>query len=120
MERDEVNLITAGSRFQGTVEFSNYTRFEGYVNGTLKGGPGSELIVGENGVVEGKVEGDVIIIDGFVRGEISALGKVVITGTGRVIGEIRSPSIQIEFGGFLDGKCAQLPFASAPGSSASN
>lgn len=106
MERDNVNLITAGSRFEGTVEFSDYTRFEGFVNGTLRGGAGSELIVGENGVVEGKVEGDVIVIDGFVRGDIKATSKVVISGTGRVIGEIIAPSVAIEFGGFFDGRCA--------------
>lgn len=117
MERDNVNLVTAGSRFEGTVEFDGYTRFEGYVNGKLKGGAGSELIIGENGVVDGRVEGDVIVIDGFVRGDVHATGKVVITGTGRVIGEIKAPSVAIKFGGFFDGRCAMdaLP-AAAPGS----
>lgn len=105
MERDAVNLISTGSRFEGTIEFSDYTRFEGFVSGTLKGSRGSELIVGENGVVEGKVEGDIVVIDGFVRGDIKAANKVIISGTGRVVGEISSPSVSIEFGGFFDGKC---------------
>ncbi|MBI3543490.1 MAG: polymer-forming cytoskeletal protein [Deltaproteobacteria bacterium] len=113
-ESDNVNLITAGSRFEGTVEFDSFTRFEGYIQGVLKGGAGSELIVGENGVIEGKVEGDTIIVDGFVRGDIRATSKVVITGTGRVVGEIRSPSPSIEFGGYFDGKCAMEQFAAAP------
>lgn len=106
MERDEINLIAAGSRFEGTVEFAEFTRFEGYVRGMLRGGAGSQLIVGENGVVDGKVEGDIVIIDGFVRGDIQATTKVIITGTGRVVGEVVSPSFSIEFGGFFDGKCA--------------
>jgi cytoskeletal protein CcmA (bactofilin family) len=114
VERENINLITAGSRFEGTVEFTDYTRFEGYVHGTLKGGVGSELIVGENGVVEGKVEGDVVVIDGFVRGDIKARSKVVISGTGRVVGEIVSPSISIEFGGFFDGKCSMGTMGAPP------
>lgn len=107
-EQYDVNLITAGSRFDGTVEFSNYTRFEGSIRGTLKGVPGSELIVGEQGVVEGKIEGDKVIIDGFVRGEIHATAKVTISESGRVIGQITAPSVEIKFGGYFDGKCSML------------
>ena len=102
----DVNLITAASRFEGTVEFSNYTRFDGYIRGTLKGNPGSELVLGENGVVEGKIEGDIVIIDGFVRGNIYATAKVIISETGRVIGEITAPSVAVKFGGYFDGKCS--------------
>ena len=120
MERDNINLITSGSRFEGTVEFADFTRFEGYVHGVLRGGAGSELIVGENGVVEGKVEGDVIVIDGFVRGDIRALTKVVITGTGRVVGEILAPSICIEFGGYFDGKCSMERLQPKAGPGANN
>jgi cytoskeletal protein CcmA (bactofilin family) len=105
MQADNVNLITAGSKFEGTVEFSDFTRFEGYIRGHLKGLPGSQLILGENGVVEGSVEGDTIIIDGFVRGDIAATTKVVISETGRVIGQIKAPSVAIKFGGYFDGKC---------------
>ena len=106
MQAENMNLITAGSSFEGSVEFGDFTRFEGYVRGTLKGRPGSHLIIGENGVVEGKVEGDTVIIDGFVRGDITATTKVVVSETGRVIGEISSPSVAIKFGGFFEGKCA--------------
>lgn len=100
-----VNLISAGSRFEGTVEFSQYTRFEGYLEGKLRGTEGSTLVLGENGFVEGLVDGDQIIIDGFVRGEIKAKTSVVVSETGRVVGQIISPSIAIKFGGFFDGQC---------------
>ena len=102
----DLNLITSGSKFDGVIEFSEYTRFEGYLKGTLRGQEGSELIIGENGVIVGKIEGDSIIIDGFVRGNITARTKVIITETGRVIGKIHAPSLGIKFGGYFDGKCA--------------
>lgn len=105
-----VNIITSGSKFDGTIEFENYTRFEGVIQGTLRGSAGSELILGQNAMVDGQVEGDTIIVGGFVRGNIIAKSKVIISETGRVIGEIRAPSVAIKFGGFFDGKCAmELP-----------
>ena len=106
MKNDQINLITPGSRFEGLVEFSDYTRFEGFIKGTLRGNKGSELILGENGVVEGLIEAETVTIDGFVRGNITATHKVVISETGRVIGEIKSPSVAIKFGGYFDGTCA--------------
>jgi cytoskeletal protein CcmA (bactofilin family) len=106
MGPEKVNLITSSTHLEGTIEFKDFTRFEGCLRGTLRGRPGCELILGENSVVEGKIEGDVIIIDGFVRGDIKATGRVVISETGRVIGEIHAPSVAIKFGGYFDGKCA--------------
>jgi len=105
VESDKVNLVTSGTKLEGTVEFTDFTRFEGYMRGTLRGGRGSHLVLGENGVVEGLLEGDEIVIDGFVRGNIVATGRVVISGTGRVIGDIRAPSVGIRFGAFFEGKC---------------
>ncbi|MEW6057091.1 MAG: polymer-forming cytoskeletal protein [Bdellovibrionota bacterium] len=106
MEADSLNIITAGTKLDGTVEFKDYTRFEGFISGTLRGLPGSEVVIGEQGVIEGSVEGDILIIDGFVRGTITATTKVIISETGRVIGEIHSPNIAIKFGGYFDGSCA--------------
>ncbi len=105
MSFNQMNLISEGSSFEGTILFDQFTRFEGTINGSLKGTPGTEIVISNNGVVEGKIQADQITIDGFVRGEIIAKQKVIISGTGRVIGKIISPSIEIQFGGFFDGNC---------------
>lgn len=113
----KMNLIHCSSKFEGTLEIEAYTRFDGQLKGALKGLPGSELIVGEKGLVEGAISGDTVIVDGFVRGNIVATKKVLISATGRVIGEIRSPNISIDFGGYFDGKCfmeSLLPVRQAP------
>ena len=109
MENKKINIISSTSKLEGTVEFSEYTRFEGYITGKVIGKPGSEIILGENAVVEGEINGDTVIIDGFVRGNISASTKVVVSETGRVIGHINSPSVAIKFGAHFDGKCATQP-----------
>ena len=104
-EIDKANLITAETKFEGTVTFAGFTRFDGSLQGNIVGLPGSELVLGETSLVDGKVKGDTVIIDGFVRGEVDASSKIILTETGRVIGNLRAPSIAIGFGAFFEGNC---------------
>lgn len=105
MELERINLVTEGTELEGSVCFDGFTRFHGHIRGNLKGQIGSELILGESGVVEGTVEGDTVIVDGFVRGNIRASSKVIISETGRMVGNIEAPNIAIRFGAFFEGKC---------------
>ena len=106
METFPTNLIHEKTKLEGIVEFSNFTRFEGRLKGELRGTSNSELIIGQNGVIEGTIHCDTIIIDGFVRGEIYASKNVKISTQGKVIGKIVSPNFSIEFGGFFEGSCS--------------
>ncbi|MGE4232396.1 MAG: polymer-forming cytoskeletal protein [Bacteriovoracia bacterium] len=110
---EPLNLVTEESYCEGTMEFDGFTRFNGTLKGELKGKTNSELIIGQNGVVEGIVNGDTIIVDGFVRGDIHAKKRVVISETGRVIGNIDSPNLAIKFGGFFEGKSKTLDIPEA-------
>ncbi|HRK03126.1 MAG TPA: polymer-forming cytoskeletal protein [Oligoflexia bacterium] len=107
-EIDKTNLITTDTKLEGTVTFSGFTRFDGSISGNIVGQPGSEIVLGETGVVEGRVNGDVVIIDGFIRGEVEASSRIVLTETGRVIGKLRAPSIAIGFGAFFEGTCETI------------
>jgi cytoskeletal protein CcmA (bactofilin family) len=57
----------------------------------------------ESAVVEGELDVDSIVVAGFVRGDIRARSRVSIEGTGRIIGNIDTPKIAIEFGAYLEG-----------------
>ena len=97
--------MTTGSHFEGTLVLDNYSYFCGQIRGKINGTPGSTLVLGENGIVEGNITGDTVIIDGFVRGEITATTKIIVSETGRVIGGVNSPSFAIRFGGYFEGRC---------------
>jgi cytoskeletal protein CcmA (bactofilin family) len=45
------------------------------------------------------------MIDGYVKGNISTKTRVVISKTGRVIGNIDTPSLILEFGAYFEGVC---------------
>ena len=109
-----VTLIAEGVRLEGHLTFSDVTRVHGVLKGEIEATDGSTLIFGETSLVEGTVRADTLIIDGYVEGRISARKQVLISRTGRVVGEIHSPSVKMEFGAYFDGKCNANPTHLAP------
>lgn len=101
-----INIVAEGSRFEGTLAFDQIARIHGVIIGQVRGTSGSTLIFTETASVEGDVSGDLVLVDGFIRGNIEAKTKVVISATGRVIGDIRTGSLQLDYGAYFEGRCA--------------
>jgi cytoskeletal protein CcmA (bactofilin family) len=101
----DINIVAEGTRIEGKVSFDRITRVFGTLSGDVHAKPGSELILGETGVIEGNVDADTILIDGFVRGDIVARTRVLVSRTGRVVGNVRTPSLVMEFGAYFEGRC---------------
>ena len=105
LQESEISLISEGSRFEGTLELDSMARFHGTLRGRLAGKPGSVVVLGEPGVVEGEIDGDTIWIEGFVRGDIRARTRIVLSRTARVIGKLEGPFIEIQPGAYFEGRC---------------
>jgi cytoskeletal protein CcmA (bactofilin family) len=101
-----INIIAEGTRIEGKITLDQVARIHGTLIGDVVAVPGSTLILSETALIEGNVQADTLMIDGFVRGDITASTKVRISGTGRVIGNIRTPSVTIDFGAFFEGRCS--------------
>jgi len=106
---NSTNLISTQTRIEGRVFFSEITRFHGILIGEAHTHPGSTLILCESAVVEGNIWADTLYIDGFVRGNISAKTRVTLSRSGRVIGNIQCPSIQVETGAYFEGATQMSP-----------
>ena len=106
IEERRINVISEGTVLQGTINFEEIVRVHGKLEGKVHAKPGSTLILAESSTTQGTVEADTLIIDGFVEGEIHATTKVIVSGTGRVIGNIYTPSLLLEFGAYFEGKCS--------------
>ncbi|MCM2276467.1 MAG: polymer-forming cytoskeletal protein [Oligoflexia bacterium] len=101
-----INVISEGTRIEGKVVFEEICRVYGTLTGEVQAADGSTLILAEPAVVEGNIRADVLIVDGYVRGDITARTRVEISSTGRVIGNITAPSLKLEFGSYFEGACA--------------
>ncbi|MCC7440082.1 MAG: polymer-forming cytoskeletal protein [Bdellovibrionales bacterium] len=101
-----INIIAEGTLIEGEVTFDRVTRVFGVLKGDVRSKPGSLLVLGETGVIEGNVRADTLMVDGFVRGDIQAESKVTVSRTGRVVGNVRTPSLVVEFGAYVEGRCS--------------
>ncbi len=100
-----INIVAEGTRIEGQMTFNDVSRIHGVLVGQVHALEGSTLILSETAVVEGSIHADTLIIDGYVQGDIIAKTRTVITRTGRVIGNIKTPSMTLEFGAYLEGRC---------------
>lgn len=100
----EVTVIGEGVHLDGTLEFSGVVRVYGKLSGKIKAGKDSLMILMESSVVEGFLEVDSIVVAGFILGNIQAKSRVAIEGTGRIIGNIETSILTIEFGAYIEGE----------------
>ena len=104
LPESSLTVISQKSKIVGTLEVQDEVHFFGHVMGEIKGAPQSEIHLKEDSLVEGKVWGDTIIIEGFVKGEVVAQKKIWVTALGKVFGTIKAPSIQIDPGAYFEAK----------------
>jgi cytoskeletal protein CcmA (bactofilin family) len=100
-----VNIVAEGTRIEGQVVFDHITRVHGVLVGEVRSREGSTLVLSETAVVEGNIEADTLVIDGYVHGNVIAKTRAIISRTGRVVGNIKAPSIVLEFGSYFEGRC---------------
>ena len=110
----DINIVAEGTRLEGKIVFDKVSRVHGVLIGEIRANPGSMLVLSETAVVEGNIEADTLVIDGFVRGDIRARSKVVVSGTGRVVGNIETPSLTIDFGAYFEGRCVTSDLSPSP------
>jgi cytoskeletal protein CcmA (bactofilin family) len=96
-------LLGKGSEFEGKLSFEGTVRVDGKLTGEIF--TDDVLVVGEGAEVNAEVTVGAIVIQGTVRGNITAKRSVEIHSPGRVKGNINTPSLFIEKGVFFDGQC---------------
>ena len=97
-------IIGPGATIDGPLTTMDSTRIDGTIKGnvTISGA----LIVGQ----EGKIFGNVSAVNAYVAGEINgnisaSQGKVEISDTGKVIGDVACKSIIIDENAVFQGQC---------------
>jgi cytoskeletal protein CcmA (bactofilin family) len=96
-------VLAAGMEFCGVLVLPGPARIEGRVRGeVLAGGP---LWIGETGVVEADLEGDVIVVAGRVEGDVTATSRIEVRSTATVLGGLWAPRLVLAEGSTVNGPC---------------
>lgn len=106
-DRDGKQLIVGRDIvLNGEITACDRLVVEGSVDAKLSNS--REVEITEKGLFKGHAEVDTAIIGGYFEGTLTVRGRLSITATGRVSGDITYGEIAIEAGGQITGKIAVL------------
>ncbi|MGM1048618.1 MAG: bactofilin family protein [Bacillota bacterium] len=94
-------LISQGSHVEGALNCDADLRIDGKFNGTIESQ--GNVTIGESAVARSNISAKEVIIAGKVYGDIAAEGKLTITPTGQMHGDVIASSLIIMEGGVLNG-----------------
>jgi cytoskeletal protein CcmA (bactofilin family) len=91
-------------RIEGTLHFESNVLIEGEFKGEIVSENG-QLTIGEKARVEGDLTGGQITIRGHVEGSVNATQRVHLADRGELIGDLTTPSLQMDESVVFDGSC---------------
>ncbi|MFK8016986.1 MAG: polymer-forming cytoskeletal protein [Gammaproteobacteria bacterium] len=104
-------LVGINTKVSGDVEFSGGLHVDGYIKGNIQAEleSTSVLTISEQGVVEGSVSVPHVVLNGTVKGDVSARERVELGTTARVIGNVFYNLIEMAIGAEINGKLIHEP-----------
>ena len=100
-------LIGSQVVIRGDVEFSGGLYVEGRIHGKVTAAPGEQpatLTLAENGLIEGEVRAQVVVISGRMDGDVHASERVELTPSARVNGNVHYQVVEMHAGAQLTGR----------------
>jgi cytoskeletal protein CcmA (bactofilin family) len=91
------------TEFEGNLKFYGTIRIDGHFKGQILGE--GTLIVGQRAIIESDIHVSYILTSGEIRGNLIADKKIEIQASGKVIGDIQTPSLVISEGAIIEGNC---------------
>lgn len=97
-------LLGRGASFEGKLTFEGTVRIEGNFKGEIV--TNDVLIIGESAMVEAEVKVGTAVVNGEVKGNITAAKAVELHSPAKVRGNLATPSLLIEKGVVFEGACS--------------
>ncbi len=99
-------LVGQNTKVQGDIQFSGGFHVDGVIQGNIEAeaDSASVLSISEDGMVEGSVSVPHVILNGTVKGDVSAKERVELGANARVIGNVYYNLIEMAIGAEVNGK----------------
>lgn len=95
-------VIGVGSRFQGNIRSKGFVR----VDGVVEGGVSAEgVIIGEKAHITGDVLAKVVFVGGKITGNVTAAHSLELQPKGEIRGDLRTAQLSIADGALFEGHC---------------
>ncbi len=101
--RGDATTFAQGSAFKGILKFGKPLKILGKFEGEIKGS--DMLEIGAQAKVQAHIEATYVVIFGHVTGNVVASEKVELKQGATLVGNIRSPKLEIDDGVIFEGQC---------------
>jgi cytoskeletal protein CcmA (bactofilin family) len=95
--------LEAGTSIKGDLESKGSVRLDGKLEGNIKILGNLEVSSGAT-IMGDHLEVDNLILHGEVRASVTAKGKITITKSGRLFGDVKASALDIESGAVFSGR----------------
>lgn len=103
-ENNVINQIGVGTEITGDVATNGDIRFDGVLTGNLK--TKGKVVVGETGAVKGEINCKNSVVEGKVEGKIVVSELLTLKATSSFTGDIITRRLAIEPGAKFSGNCS--------------
>ena len=105
-DSDFDTILSSDMEFTGTLHFEKPFLIRGKVSGEINAT--GLLVIDECAVVNANINALRVLIRGQVKGDVTAVEKVEVTITGKLIGNVTAPEIYMETGCLFNGRCTMI------------
>ncbi len=103
-EENIVNsIIGVGSEFKGEFKINGLLRIDGDFQGTIE--TDGKVLIGQSGNAITDIKAKLVVVGGTVKGNIFATERVIFLSTGKINGNIITPTLIMEDGVNFQGNC---------------
>ncbi len=99
-------VIGPTGTFEGTIRADEDLLIEGRFIGTIESK--GTITVGPQGEIHGDVSGGSVIVAGRIEGTVSAIDRLHMKAGGRIKGDARYGTMQVDQGGIIDGRTTKI------------
>ena len=96
-------FLARGFEFKGLLTLDGTVRIDGNVYGQIC--TQGALIMGEHAVIEGDISAGTIVSGGTIHGNVIASEKVHLLSSAALLGDVKTPLLQVEEGVRFHGSC---------------
>jgi cytoskeletal protein CcmA (bactofilin family) len=100
-------IIGPGTSITGDIESGGFTRIDGNIRGDLNAR--GRVVIGEKARMKSSVRGTSVTVGGVVWGNVVASERLVILGTGLIMGDVITRRIQADDGCLVHGRVRVCP-----------
>jgi len=97
------SVIGRNSHFEGSFAVKGAIRIDGKFEGDVL--IVDKVFIGPKGKVKTNVQASSVVVEGILIGNINATNRVLLLPTSKILGDIQTPELIIQNGSILKGRC---------------